>query len=161
MARNPRSLTDIARRVSRAQRITAARDARTRPSTSKAKKVKVVKALPSRSGMDLEELLAHITPERRANAKRDHVTIVAFRVGGQPAGTKIFSKSLTYLSDKKGGERTRAHKHWVTKHKDDYGKSFKTARLIVNCDCLTGDTRVLTKNGWRTIFELAEPHLLS
>lgn len=40
------------------------------------------------------------------------------------------------------------------------GPLFEDAEVQLFCDCVTGDTRVLTDNGWRTVYSLAEPLIL-
>lgn len=36
-------------------------------------------------------------------------------------------------------------------------KPINQSRVKLSCDCLSGDTRVLTTSGWKSIYELAEP----
>jgi len=39
----------------------------------------------------------------------------------------------------------------------DSGLPVNRQRVLLQCDCVTGDTRVLTADGWKTIYELAQP----
>ena len=58
-------------------------------------------------------------------------------------------------------DRPRPHKCFIISrdHKagDGHRMYEKGNRVLVSCDCFTGDNRVLTKDGWKTMFEIAEP----
>ena len=133
MAQSPRSLTEIARRLTHIVRVTSASQIKDRDFKKK-KAMRKIKPLSPRKGMTIAELLQHANEDRIGNAKRDQVTITAFRIGGKPAGTKIFSRTLTYDTSVRPTQ-IRPHKHWVTKVPDDAGLKFNRARVLVHCDC--------------------------
>jgi len=158
MARQP-SLREIAAKIQRINRITAAtgkgaagrakaqavKKSTTKAATPNAFKAPSIKTgttikRPKRpkapKGLTMDEILALTKmhwPTRFKNAKRDRVTIVAFRANK----SKIVSKSLTY--DASGGSpgkpMIRPHKHWIEKHPEDLDKPFRKARVLWNCDC--------------------------
>lgn len=52
----------------------------------------------------------------------------------------------------------RKHKVLLFRLDGQEGKlSDKNTKVVCSCDCVTGDTKVLTDSGWKTIFEIAEP----
>lgn len=50
----------------------------------------------------------------------------------------------------------RPHKFKVVGLDPSINTITKQKRIKVSCDCVTGDTRVLTSQGWKTIFDIAE-----
>jgi hypothetical protein len=110
-------------------------------------------------GLSLRQLLDNVEPKIRKNSIRDKVTVINLKLTKD--GQKILSRTLTY--DKtKGKLQVRPHKHIITKlpseSERDNIKFARARRIKVSCDCLTGDTKVLTDKGWKTILELAEPY---
>jgi intein/homing endonuclease len=55
------------------------------------------------------------------------------------------------------GERARLHNVRIQMPKGYHGKFSKCAEVKGDCDCLTGDTLVLTSEGWKEIREIAQP----
>lgn len=110
------------------------------------------KAVKPKKGLTLDQLIL-ATPNRVASySKRDRVTLVSLKVSKDK--NRIVSKTLTYDITKSGPPQVRPHKHWFEKREDV--PFYKAKKVKFNCDCLTGDTKVLTVDGWKTIYELAE-----
>ena len=109
-------------------------------------------------GLNIDQLIASCPRNIRENAIRDKVTITGLKLN--KAKNKIFSKSLTY-DNTSGRQKIRLHKHVVEKlftdNEPENVKFSKARRILVMCDCLSGDTKVLTDKGWKTLFEIAEP----
>lgn len=136
MAQSPRSLTDIAHRLTKISKVTTAAQAKNKADkTSKfAKPARKIKPLAARKGLTIDELIKFANPDRVSNARRDQVTIVSFRVGGKPAGTKIFSKTMTY-DNEVSPPQVRPHKHWIAKVEEDQHLKFNSAKVLAHCDC--------------------------
>lgn len=111
-------------------------------------------------GVSLTRLLTAIDRTRRKNAIRDKVTVTSIKKGKN--GNTLMSRSLTY--DKSGAKvKIRPHKHVVKQiptpgERTDIPIS-KAKRISFWCDCFSGDSKVLTSEGWRTFYELAEPYV--
>lgn len=125
---------------------------------------KTPKQLPetdqTRKGMTLRQLLRS-TPKLMINNSID-VELVEKRVtrtrSGMPAlkavaitndpyrPNKVRRKHNTFIIGAELDKENNPVKKPINRHK----------KVIVSCSCLTGDTKVLTSKGWKTIYELAE-----
>lgn len=80
----------------------------------------------------------------------------SFTKGGKPA-----VKGIMWTNDPFRPDRVRRYHETYIVGLDAKGEEkplYKHKRVLVQCTCLTGDTKVLTDHGWKTIFELAQPH---
>ncbi len=140
-----KSLEEIVKKLERLNKVIAAnRASTTRKATVKKsapsrksapKPVAKPKAPSVKRGLTIDSLMANTPASRRANAIRDRVTIVGFRIN--PAKTKIISKTLTYDTQGRRVE-VRPHNHWVLKCDDDPANlklPFSKARVKIGCDC--------------------------
>jgi len=67
--------------------------------------------------------------------------------------------AVVYSTHDADGNPTRnpiMHKCYILSL-DANRKPINQCHVHLSCDCFTGDTRVLTPSGWKTIYELAEP----
>ncbi len=68
-------------------------------------------------------------------------------------------KGIMWTNDKWRPHKSRRyHETYLIGLDDDQTKPiYRHKRIIAQCDCITGDTKVLTSNGWQKIFDIAEP----
>lgn len=70
----------------------------------------------------------------------------------------IMGHMVTYDVWRKSRVR-RVHETYIIGMGDDEKMPVnRHPKVLVQCTCLIGDTKVLTDKGWQTIFELAQPH---
>lgn len=68
--------------------------------------------------------------------------------GGMPAFTGVSRDLKT--------KPMRPHKFQILGMNKSDSKISTQKRIKISCDCVTGDTRVLTSQGWKTIYDIAE-----
>lgn len=112
----------------------------------------------TRQGKSLKELIRDTFPICRNNAV--DVEAHRYRSAKTKAGRKAV-KGIMWTNDPyRPGKVRRYHETYIV-GLDKNGENkplMKHKRVLVQCTCLTGDTKVLTDQGWKTIFELAQPH---
>lgn len=115
----------------------------------------------TKKGMTLRKLLRG-TPRLMLNNSVD-VEIVEFKRTKTKSGMPAI-KAVTITNDPwRPGKVRRPHSTFVIgMDKDDSGSPDikkpinKHKRVIVSCNCVAGDTKVLTDKGWKRIYEIAE-----
>lgn len=119
-----------------------------KPSTPTSRVKPVARAL---TGLSLRQLLKATPPYIQANAQEVIIRELkpAVSRGGFPG---VKSKILSV------GNRGTKHQYRATiVGKETDIPLYKQKHVIVSCECVTGDTRVLTSEGWKTIYDIAEP----
>lgn len=120
-----------------------------------------IRALPdtpyTRQGMSLRKLL-NGTPRLFINNAKDvdaHGAVKRLRTKtGKPMLRGIMWTNDPYRPFKV----RRYHETYIIGLDDNQDKEVHMhKKVLVQCQCVTGDTKVLTSEGWKTVFELAEP----
>jgi hypothetical protein len=116
----------------------------------------------TKKGVPLRKLLRGTPKLMHANAR--YVDILEFKKTGTKSGmpaargicishdpyrpSKVIRKHKTYII---GAERDKENNALADKPINKHRK------VLVSCDCVTGDTNVLTIDGWKTVNELSAP----
>lgn len=112
----------------------------------------------TRQGKSLKELIRNTFPICLNNAV--DVEAHRYRSAKTKAGRKAV-KGIMWTNDPFRPDKVRRYHETYIVGLDKNGEDkplYKHKRVLVQCTCLTGDTKVLTDQGWKTIFELAQPH---
>lgn len=92
------------------------------------------------------------TPAYIKNTARDEVTVKKLGKTKTKGGHTAF-KAIC----KSHAKGSRPHHCSVIGLDKEKPLLSKQRKVLVSCDCVTGSTKVLTDNGWKTIREIAEP----
>lgn len=112
----------------------------------------------TRQGKSLKELIRNTFRICINNAV--DVEAHRYRSAKTKAGRKAV-KGIMWTNDPFRPDKVRRYHETYIVGLDKNGEDkplYKHKRVLVQCTCLTGDTKVLTDQGWKTIFELAQPH---
>lgn len=87
-------------------------------------------------------------------------TVTSFRGKQYPKLGKLpgtGNKAVSYVTVTKDDKGTRYHRQLLYARDPNYeGRLVDCPAVVFSCDCLPGDTRVLTDKGWQTINELLD-----
>lgn len=115
----------------------------------------------TRKGMTLKQLMRS-TPRLFVNNAKDVVIVSAKKAktrSGMPAFVAETMTQDLYRPDRYPRKRT-VHVIGLDKFKSGDPNVEKPIsehrRVLIQCDCLAGDTKVLTSKGWKTLYEIAE-----
>lgn len=128
-------------------------------------KLKRLEAMPARllpetaankRGMTLRQLIRG-TPKLFINNAVDVEAKKIERKKTKTGRPVIMGQMVTWDPWRKDRVR-RVHDAYIIGLDDDPDKPVnRHQKVLVQCSCLTGDTKVLTDKGWQTIFEIAQP----
>jgi hypothetical protein len=111
----------------------------------------------SKKGMSLRQLI-RATPKLFINNAVDVEAKKVTKLKTKTLRPCIKGAMVTYDLWRKDRVR-RVHETYIIGMDEDLSKPVNRHRkVLVQCSCLTGDTKVLTDKGWQTIFEIAQPH---
>ena len=105
----------------------------------------------STTGLSAKFMIRETAPRTRELMNKDNVQIV--KMVKSKSGRSLLSQTA---SAKRDG--VNYYKQAVTNLDPNEPKFSLSKNLVVECNCLAGDTKVLTEDGWKTLYELAEPY---
>jgi len=110
----------------------------------------------SKKGMSLRQLI-RATPKLFINNAVDVEAKKVTKLKTKTLRPCIKGAMVTYDLWRKDRVR-RVHETYIIGMDEDLSKPVNRHRkVLVQCSCVTGDTKVLTDKGWQTIFEIAQP----
>jgi len=100
--------------------------------------------------MSVRDILANALKEPDIRNAR----YVRIRGRIRQTGNVIRSTTITTVP----GEKPRLHKQEIKTRDPSYtGKMIDCPAVVISCDCIAGDSRVLTDKGWQTVYSLVDP----
>lgn len=104
-------------------------------------------------GLSLNALIKSTPRLMKENALECYVN--AYKRGKTPKGLPLATANVRHKDPMRPNKTVRIHKPMIVGLDDPFKPISKQKRVMVSCSCLTGETKVLTDKGWKTIYELA------
>ena len=105
-------------------------------------------------GLSLNALIKSTPRLMKENAMECYVTSV--KRGKTAKALPFITAKVRHKDPLRPNKTVRLHEVMIIGLDDPFKPITKQKRVMCSCTCLTGETKVLTDKGWKTIFELAE-----